>query len=327
MHVLVIGGNRFMGARLVWALLFGGQKVTVLNRGLRGDPFGDRVERLIADRGTQQLEEVLAGRRFDAVVDFAGFTGPELRRTVDLLEGRLGHYVFISTGQVYLVREGCPRPATEADFAGPVRARPGPAELDDWQYGVDKRAAEEALRTASFPTTTLRIPMVNGEQDPKRRFEAYLARMLDGGPLLVPRSLERTRHVSAGAVVNGILAVLKRGGQGHSVFNLAQRETPTVRELVERIGRAAGAAPVILDVPAELLEGRGLVVRDASPFSSRWMSFIDPSAAERVLGFDHPPLDGVIGSIVASLLADWPKTPREGLAQRPRELELAKSLT
>ncbi len=57
------------------------------------------------------------------------------------------------------------------------------------------------------------------------------------------------------------------------------------------------------------------------------MSFIDPTKAQRELGFDHPPLDEVIRSIVASLLADWPKTAREGLEHRAKELELAKALT
>ncbi len=327
MHVLVIGGNRFMGARLVWALLFARRNVTLLNRGLHGDPFGDRVERLVADRGTDQLDRVLAGRRFDAVVDFAGFTGPELERSVRVLEGKTDRFVFISTGQVYLVREGCPRPAKESDFDGPVMAKPPTIDdLEDWQYGVDKRAAEEALRRASFPTITLRVPMVNGEHDPKRRFEAYLARALDGGPLLVPRGGELARHVSAHAVVSGILRVLERPATGHAIFNLAQREVLPVRELVERLCRHAGAAPRLLDVSAEQLEARGLVVRDVSPFSSRWMSFVDPSKAERELGFVHPPLDEVIGSVVASLLADWPKIARPGLEKRSVELELAASL-
>ena len=50
MHVLVIGGNRFMGVSLVWRLLFAGHRVTVCNRGNLADPFGDRVERVRHDR-------------------------------------------------------------------------------------------------------------------------------------------------------------------------------------------------------------------------------------------------------------------------------------
>ena len=41
MHVLIIGGTRFVGYGLVWRLLARGDRVTVLNRGTMPDPFGD----------------------------------------------------------------------------------------------------------------------------------------------------------------------------------------------------------------------------------------------------------------------------------------------
>ena len=124
MHVLLIGGNRFVGRLLTWRLLAGGHRVTLLNRGHLADPFGDRVERLRCDRTSPELERLLSGRSFDAVVDLAAFTGDDGRRAAALFQGRTGHYVMISTGQVYLVREGCPRPAREEDYDGPVMARP-----------------------------------------------------------------------------------------------------------------------------------------------------------------------------------------------------------
>jgi hypothetical protein len=52
---------------------------------------------------------------------------------VRVLAGRAGHLVFISTGQVYLVREGCRVPSREEDHDGPVMASaPSPADHDDW---------------------------------------------------------------------------------------------------------------------------------------------------------------------------------------------------
>jgi hypothetical protein len=56
--------------------------------------------------------------RFDAVVDFAGYTGGDARQVVEALGGKIGHYVFIGTGQVYLVRQNCPRPSKESDYEG-----------------------------------------------------------------------------------------------------------------------------------------------------------------------------------------------------------------
>jgi nucleoside-diphosphate-sugar epimerase len=326
MNVLVIGGNRFMGVSLVWRLLFAGHQVTILNRGNLVDPYGDRVERLRADRSGDAFDAVLAGRSFDRVVDLAGFSAEDACRVVRVLAGRVGHYVFVSTGQVYLVREGCPRPSRELDYPGPVMAGPPvPEEHEDWAYGIGKRGAEDVLAAApGLPSTRLRIPMVNGERDPKRRFEAYLWRMLDGGPLLLSRGDAVARHVYRGAVVDAICQIVEMPPAPGDAYNLAQRETPTVRELVELIARRAGASPRIVEIEPAAIEQAGLSVRAASPFSSRWMSLLDPSRAEHELGFVHPPLETYVDAILAELLASWPSTPPDGYQQRAAELRLVR---
>jgi nucleoside-diphosphate-sugar epimerase len=323
MHVLVIGGNRFMGVSLVWRLLFAGHRVTVCNRGNLADPFGDRVERVRADRSTDAFDAALAGRAFDRVIDMAGFTGDDVARALRVLGDRVGHYLFVSTGQVYLVREGCPRPAREDDYAGPVMAAaPSPADHEDWAYGVGKRAAEDALAAAAVPSTRVRIPMVNGERDPKRRLESYLWRMLDGGPLLVPGADAIARHVYRGAVVDALARMVDAPPPG-PVYNLAQAEQPTVRELLERLGAQVGVRPRIVDVPAAEIAAAGLAAREVSPLSTTWMSHVDPARAVAELGFAHPPLDAYLGSIVAELLTGWRAEPPAGYAQRARELSLA----
>jgi nucleoside-diphosphate-sugar epimerase len=327
MNILVIGGNRFMGRSLVWRLLFAGHRVTLVNRGQHGDPFGDRVERVVADRSSDELDRALAGRGFDRAVDFAAFFGEDVRRLARVLGGRIGHTVMISTGQVYLVREGCPTPSCEGDYAGPVMAAPPtPADHEDWAYGIGKREAEDALAAASeLPSTRLRIPMVNGEGDPKRRLEGYLWRMLDGGPLLVPGASAVARHVYRGAVVGAITAILEAPPMAGQVFNLAQAELSTVRELIERLAARVGVRHLeLVELPAERLEAAGLSVRAASPFSSRWMSLLDPARAVAELGFVHPPLERYLDSIATSLLAHWPAEPPEGYRQRSAELALVR---
>lgn len=326
MRVLVIGGNRFMGVSLVWRLLFAGHRVTVLNRGNLPDPFGDRVERVQVDRTTDAFDAALAGRAFDRVVDLAGFTGDDVTRTLRVLGPRLGHYLFVSTGQVYLVREGCPRPAREDDYDGAVMAAPpSPADHDDWAYGVGKRAAEDALAASAVPSTRVRIPMVNGERDPKRRLESYLWRMLDGGPLLVPGADAIARHVYRGAVVEA-LAQMVATPPPAGAYNLAQREQPTVRELLERLGATVGARPRIVPVPAAALTAAGLTAREVSPLSTAWMSHLDPGRAVDELGFAHPPLDAYLAAITAELLTGWRGAPPPGYERRSVELRLAAEL-
>lgn len=62
-RVLVIGGNRYFGKRLVSHLLERGDDVTLLNRGNLDDGFGDRVRRIKMDRVMLQPGHPLLGEQ------------------------------------------------------------------------------------------------------------------------------------------------------------------------------------------------------------------------------------------------------------------------
>ena len=329
MHVLVVGGNRFVGYELAWRLLAGGHRLTLFNRGTRPDPFGDRVERLRGDRTQGGFGRLLGDHRFDAVVDFAVFRGEEAAEAVGALRDRAGHYVMISTGQVYLVREPRPSPARESDYDGELMAEP-PAgkEKEEWDYGMGKRAAEdvltEAWARARFPSTRLRLPMVNGERDYHRRLEGYLWRLLDGGPIILPDGGERPiRHVYGAAVARAIATLLGRADTFGEAYNLAQDETPTLREMLTITAELLGAPPRFVPLLAPDIQAAGLDVAAVSPFSGRWMSFLDPRRAKAELGFRHEPLREYLGRIVAAFLAAPPASPPPSLARRADERALA----
>ncbi len=326
MKVLLIGGTRFVGHELAWRLLAGGHEVTLLNRGRSADAFGARVRRLRGDR-TRDLAALVAGREFDAAVDFAAYSGSDGRQAAEILAGKVAHYVVISSGQVYLVRQDCPTPARESDYEG--RLLPEPKERPDkaeWDYGMGKRALEDELVAAwadsRFPATRLRIPMVNGPRDHFRRIERYLWRMVDGRPILLPGGGERPlRHVYSGSVVSAIVAILGREETFGQAYNLAQEETPTLRELLLLLAERLGAKPRLCEVAWADVVSAGLDPLALSPFSGRWMSFLDPGRARAELGFRHRPLGSYLDEIVAAFLAHPPAEPPPGYgppeAERP----------
>jgi nucleoside-diphosphate-sugar epimerase len=250
---------------------------------------------------------------------------------VRVLEGQVGHYVFISTGQVYLVLDPRPAVARETDYDGRIMAEPpaGHPDHEDWAYGVGKRASEdllsEAFARSRFPSTRLRIPMVSGERDHKRRWEGYLWRLLDGGPVLVPDGGgHRLRHVYARDVAAAIAAFLGEPRTFGQAYNLCQEETPTLAEVLGEAARLLGAPARLQAIPRATLEGAGLDAVRVSPFSGRWMSFLDPARARAELGFRATPMATALASIVASFLAHPPPDRPEAYASRAREIDLAR---
>src|SRR5262245_9533764 len=100
MRVLVLGGTRFLGGAVVDAALAAGHHVTTLTRGMSGEPPGG-VDARHGDRSTVEGLAVLAGDGWDVCVDTSGFVPRDVGLSAWALAGRVGHYVFVSTVNVY----------------------------------------------------------------------------------------------------------------------------------------------------------------------------------------------------------------------------------
>jgi len=304
---LVIGGTRNLGPDLVAALLARGDRVTTLNRGVTPDGLPGSVERLRADRTDRPaLSAALAGRAFDLVVDTTLYTAADAEAAIALLDGRAGRYVFWSTGQVYLVRAALAAPFREEDYDGPLLPEPPAgraADREQWAYGIEKRGAEDRFRAAhaarGFPYVSLRMPMINSARDHYGRLAAYVHRLLDGGPVVVPddQGTIALRHVFGDDVVAATLAAAEPAVPAGACLNISQDASLT-------------------------LEARGLLPA-CSPWSGRWMSVLDNARSRAVLGIRYTPPATCLPALVAAARA-LPAGRVTGLARRAEELALAR---
>jgi nucleoside-diphosphate-sugar epimerase len=332
MRSLIIGGTRNLGPSIVHALLQGGYEVAVFNRGQTRDDLPEEVERLRGDRtNREELKRVLSGREFDLVIDTTLYTGAEAQAAVELFAGKVGRYIFLSTGQVYLVRVGAERPYKEEDYAGPVMAEPPKSdvsEYENWRYGFDKRAAEDVFASAwtkdKFPFTSLRLPMVNSERDHYDRIYGYFLRVQDEGPILIPEDDGApVRHVYGEDVVQAILR-LAEGEKGKGcAYNIGQDETLSLTQFLELLAETMHCPLKIVRVPREELNREGLLPH-CSPFSGKWMSSLENARSKAELGMQYTTVAAYVKKLVSYFQAVRPHTV-EGYAQRQREVEFAKS--
>jgi nucleoside-diphosphate-sugar epimerase len=163
-NILVIGGTRFIGRLLVQRLLHAGHRVTIATRGYAPDPFGDRIQRIRADRRNETAMRKLAeGGPFDIVVDQLCYSPLDAAIAVRSFAGKVGRYVMTSTIDAYrALGSESTEPLSEAELA--VESQP----IDTTYPWHDPRRATECY--------------VSG----KVQAEAYLTR--DGSlPLVTPR--------------------------------------------------------------------------------------------------------------------------------------------
>ncbi|MGW2300132.1 NAD-dependent epimerase/dehydratase family protein [Streptomyces sp. NPDC001809] len=193
--VLVIGGNRYFGKRLIARLGESGHRVVVLNRGSAGAPDG--TELLVADRDDEAaLESVLAGRSFDVVVDQVCYTPRQAEIARRVFAGRTRRYVMTSTVEVYADMDApAPVPEDALDL-GAVTVDTGAAwedpEFREAHYGEGKRQAEAVFAGRDgagvpFAWASVRVAHVlGGADDFTGRLDHYARRIRAGEPIAVP---------------------------------------------------------------------------------------------------------------------------------------------
>lgn len=137
MKLLVLGGTAFLGREVARAGLAAGHDVTCVARGESGEAAaGVRLVR--ADRALDGLGGV-EDERWDAVVDVARDPG-QVARAVAALRGRVGHWGFVSTGNVYADHS-----VPGADETTPLLAPLESGGDAPDEYGAKKVACERAV--------------------------------------------------------------------------------------------------------------------------------------------------------------------------------------
>ena len=115
--LLVLGGTSWLGGAVARHAVAAGHAVTCLARGASGEvPAG--AELVVGDRDDPATAyAAVADRDWDAVVDVAR-QPLHVRGAVDALGGRVVHWVFVSTCNVY-ADDGTPGADESADLRDP----------------------------------------------------------------------------------------------------------------------------------------------------------------------------------------------------------------
>lgn len=285
MKALVLGGSVFVGRRLVEHLVGRGDRVTVLNRGHTPVRLPDGVASLRADRTDRDsMRLALEGTEWDAVFDVSGFVmaagGSDIDHLLDLVDGRVGHYVYVSSIMAYdqsLVGVMPWHEDLPTDGSGPG------------SYGGFKAIAERTMLdrhlATGFPVTIVRPAAIYGPCNNIYDMETPMFLRLERGlPILLPHEGMVTAsygHVDdlCRAMVEIVGSPVTRG----RVYNVTA-EAVTTRRYVEVLSSIVGRDPVVVPMPAALPPGfpRGV---HGHLFSDRHHAVLSTARIENDLGF------------------------------------------
>lgn len=184
MDLLVIGGTQFVGRAIAEAALAAGHRVTLFHRGRTNRGLFPGAEEILGDRDGGLSG--LGNRSWDAVIDTCGYVPRVVAASAEALKDRVGRYVFISTVSVY---DEPPAGSDEEGTLGDPDALDDPSTevIDKDTYGPLKVACEREVVERFGERALLPRPgVIAGPHDPTDRFTYWVARMAQGGTMLVP---------------------------------------------------------------------------------------------------------------------------------------------
>ena len=249
-RILFIGGTGVISSACARRVVEAGAELSVVNRGVtRSRPLPSEAHVLVADaRDPSSIRDALGRAEFDSVVDFVAYTPDHVRADLELLRGKVGQYVFISSASAYQTPPAR-LPIVEST----------PLRNPYLRYSRDKIACEDVLvaayREEGFPVTIVRpshtydrtsVPLTGGW--------TAVDRMRRGAPLVVHgdgTSLwTLTHHDDFARAFVPLLG--ERRAVGDS-FHITSDEVLTWDEITRTLGAAAGAEPSIVHVPSEAI--------------------------------------------------------------------------
>ncbi len=249
MKLLVIGGTRFSGRALVGLALRADHDVTVFHRGTGKDDPWPEAEHLHADRHAGL--GLLAGRRFDAVVDMCGYVPGDLGASCEAVADA-GRYAFVSSLSAHV--DGARPYATEDDDVHETAA-PDIEEVTGETYGPLKVACEQVVREGfGDRAIVVRPGLIAGPYDPTDRFTYWVRRVATGGEVLAPAPREAPVQWIDARDLAAFVLTLCEGSRVGTFSVVTQPGAHTMADLLETCGRVADSDAQLTWVPKAFLD-------------------------------------------------------------------------
>jgi len=285
LNILILGGTGFLGPHQVEYALARGHSLSLFNRGHEATPYGNRVEYLIGDRDSKTspgLTALEGTRRWDAVIDNSAYVPRYVRESTQLLKGRVGRYLYVSTTAVY---DGTQPVCVESS---PLRtlANPETEQVTAQSYGDLKAEGDRVVRKLLGPAATVVRPTyIVGPGDETDRFTYWVARTAQGGTIVGPRAdAKDLQTVDVRDLCPWMVTLIERDVSG--IFNAAAPRVSWDRVLHELSPLSQQSVRVVRP-PAPVIEELKLEFPLVEPtigpgiFSNERMSF-DGSRARKV---------------------------------------------
>jgi 2'-hydroxyisoflavone reductase len=327
--ILILGGTGFVGRILTENLIASGNNPVLFNRGKRNPGLFPELRLIKGDRLTDDIK-LVANENWDVVIDFSCMFPDNLEEIINMLKGKIGRYIFISTMSVY--------PMDDPEFwKNPVNEDARTLECTTEQrknpdvnstYGEKKAECERILLSRDdLDFIIFRPGLIYGRYDYTDRFYYWLYRAKAVSKILMPdNGKERftaTHSEDFAKLIESAITVDKH----NNLYNAVTHSPVTLRYYVQEATSLHDKKPELINAGMEFIENEKLVPWNDLP---AWVGSMDLCADNSRTVKDFPVKflsfeDSLNSCIDYYSSLNWP-VPKAGISIE-KEKELVQLLT
>ncbi len=272
MKILFIGGTGLISSACSDLAIARGYDLFILNRSISTKyPASREATILHADIYADEahLARLLAGHRFDAVVDFIAYTVNDIERDLRLFREKTDQFVFISSASAY-----------QKPPKNYLITERTPLENPFWEYSRNKIACEDRLLFAyleeGFPVTIIRPSHTYGPTQIPFGVSSWLHpwtvidRMKRGQKLIVPGDGTSLWLLTWNAdFAKGLVGLLGNPKAIGEAFQITSDQVLSWDQIHLEAYQAVGLAPNVIHISSDLIasywpEALGSLIGDKS---------------------------------------------------------------
>ncbi len=256
MKFLFIGGTGLISSACSELAVERGHELFLLNRSSSAKyPAPEHATVLQADihADAAHLSALLAGHRFDAVVDFIAFSPEDIDRSISLFRDKTEQFIFISSASAY-----------QKPVKNYLITEETPLENPFWDYSRSKIACEEKLMSAyyagGFPVTIVRPSHTYGPSQIPTAVGSWqhpwtlIDRIKQGKPIIVPGDGTSLWVLTWNAdFAVGLLGLLGNKKAIGEAFQITSDEVLSWEQIHLEIYQALGQTPNVIHIPSDFI--------------------------------------------------------------------------
>lgn len=252
-RVLVLGGTGFVGRILSEKLAQSENKTTLFNRGKRNPDILPELERITGDRNTDDIKKI-SGNDWDVVIDFSGMQPGNIDTILNLLKGKIGRYIFISTASVFPFDDGIKLPVTEEQETLPCSKEEYESPDILSFYGQKKAEIERLLLSAEWLDGIIFRPgLIYGRYDPSDRFYYWLYHAKKQNEILIPEEGKAKGTNTFSEDFANVLYSAIDIPSHRKLYNAVTHDPVTIKEYLEIAVHLLGTKPKFANASFEFL--------------------------------------------------------------------------